>query len=92
MQDEKPYAATIWDAHERRIIKLEDGMDNLSRSMIKIEQDMRTNNQITSEIRDDTKEIRDLVKGARAFGKLAAWGGSILALLIAAYTLGLIPK
>lgn len=92
MQDEKPYAATIWDAHERRIIKLEDGMDNLSRSMLKIEQDMRTNNQITSEIRDDTKEIRDLVKGAKAFGKIAAWGGSVLALLVAAYTLGLIPR
>lgn len=67
-------------------------MDSLGRSMIKIEQDLHRNNQLTYEIRDDTKEIRDLVKGAKAFGRIIAWAGGLLGALIAAYTLGLIPK
>lgn len=90
--DEKPLVAAVLNDHARRIGKLEEGMGDIGRTIVKIEQDVGRNNQLTSEIRDDTKEIRDLVKGAKAFGKLAAWGGGALGVLIAFYTLGWIPK
>ena len=90
--DEKPLVAAVLNDHARRIGKLEEGMGDIGRTIVKIEQDVSRNNQLTSEIRDDTKEIRDLAKGARAFGKIFAWVGSALGLLIAMYTLGWLPK
>jgi hypothetical protein len=90
--DDKPLMAAVLTDHARRIGKLEEGMGDIGKTIVKIEQDVSRNNQLTSEIRDDTKEIRDLAKGAKAFGKIAAWGGSALGLLIALYTLGWLPK
>lgn len=91
-EEQKPISAVILDAHERRITRLEEDMGGIGKTIVKIEKDVEINNSLTSEIGRDTREIRDLVKGAKAFGKLAAWGASAVGLLIAFYTLGWIPR
>lgn len=80
----------VWYAHERRIQRLEDGMTNLGRAIVKMERDVEENNKLTMQIRDDTREIRDLVRGTRAVGKIAIWMGAIAGMLVSLYTLGVL--
>lgn len=85
---EEPAAGeAVWFAHEKRIQRLEEVMGDFGRAMVKVEQDIERNNILTSQIRDDTREIRDLVRGGKAFGKLFAWFGGAIGFMIAAYTL-----
>lgn len=65
-------------------------MTNLGRAIVKMERDVEENNKLTTQIRDDTREIRDLVRGTRAVGKIAIWMGAIVGMLVSLYTLGVL--
>jgi len=81
--DEPLTGEAVWfahDAHERRIQRLEEGMSDLGRAMVKVEQDIQKNVQLTGQIRDDTREIRDLVRGGKVLGRMIVWGGGFVGL------------
>lgn len=92
MADEPLTGEAVWFAHERRIQRLEEGMSDLGRAMVKVEQDIQKNVQLTGQIRDDTREIRDLVRGGKALGKLAVWVGGFVGLLVSLYAIGVLGR
>jgi len=53
MADEPLTGEAVWFAHERRIQRLEEGMSDLGRAMVKVEQDIQKNVQLTGQIRDE---------------------------------------
>lgn len=86
----------ILNAHERRIARLEEGFGQFSQALSKIEADMSHNNRLTTELCRDTRDIRDMVSGAKTIGRVVAWGvgltGGLLGILVALYALGWIAK
>ncbi|MBP8275044.1 MAG: hypothetical protein KAY59_11465 [Acidobacteria bacterium] len=92
MADEPLTGEAVWFAHERRIQRLEEGMSDLGRAMVKVEQDIQKNVQLTGQIRDDTREIRDLVRGGKVLGRLIVWGGGFVGLLVSLYAIGVLGR
>jgi len=90
--DEPLSGEAVWFAHERRIQRLEEGMGDLGRAMVKVEQDIQKNVQLTGQIRDDTREIRDLVRGGKVLGRLIVWGGGFVGLLVSLYAIGVLGR
>lgn len=77
----------IWEAHERRLTKLEDGYAAMAMSVSHIETKIEKNNELTSQIHSDTKDMREMLAGARVFGKFAAWVGVITGAIVSIYAL-----
>ena len=90
--DEPLSGEAVWFAHERRIQRREEGMSDLGRAMVKVEQDIQKNVQLTGQIRDDTREIRDLVRGGKVLGRLIVWGGGFVGLLVSLYAIGVLGR
>lgn len=92
MADEPLTGEAVWFAHERRIQRLEEGMGDLGRAMVKVEGDVKENVRLTAQIRDDTREIRDLVRGGKVLGRLIVWGGGFVGLLVSLYAIGVLGR
>lgn len=92
MADEPLTGEAVWFAHERRIQRLEEGMGDLGRAMVKVEGDVKENVRLTAQIRDDTREIRDLVRGGKVLGRLVVWGGGFVGLLVSLYAIGVLGR
>ena len=86
----------ILHAHERRISRLEEGFGAMAQTVTKIEADVRQGNQLTGDLCRDTREIRDMVAGAKTIGRVIAWGvglgGGMLGIIVALYALGWLTK
>lgn len=89
---DEPAGEAVWFAHERRIQRLEEGMGDLGRAMVKVEGDVKENVRLTAQIRDDTREIRDLVRGGKVLGRLVVWGGGFVGLLVSLYAIGVLGR
>lgn len=88
-----PVSESVWvSAYERRLQRLEDNVTSLARTVIGMEKDMKEVNSSIVQLRDDTHEIRDLVRGIRVLGKISMWIGGFVGVLVSLYTLGLINK
>jgi len=92
MADEPLTGEAVWFAHERRIQRLEEGMGDLGRAMVKVEGDVKENVRLTAQIRDDTREIRDLVRGGKVLGRIVVWGGGFVGLLVSLYAIGVLSR
>lgn len=86
----------ILGAHERRIARLEEGFGSIVQTVTKIEADVRQTNVLASDLCRDTRDIRDMVAGAKTVGRVIAWGvaitGGALGILVALYALGWVAK
>lgn len=67
-------------------------MGDLGRAMVKVEGDVKENVRLTAQIRDDTREIRDLVRGGKVLGRLVVWGGGFVGLLVSLYAIGVLGR
>lgn len=77
----------IWEAHERRLTKLEDGYAAVSMAVSHIETKLEKNNELTGQIHKDTKDIRDMVAGFRVLGKMSLWIGGVTGAIVSLYAL-----
>lgn len=86
----------VLSAHERRISRLEEGFGSVMQTVTKIEADVRQGNQLTTDLCRDTREIREMVAGAKTIGRVIAWGvglfGGLLGIMVALYALGWVAK
>ncbi len=86
----------ILHAHERRISRLEEEVGVISQTVTKIEADVSQGNRLTTELCRDTREIREMVAGAKTIGRVIAWGVGLgvglTSIMVALYALGWIAK
>lgn len=86
----------ILHAHERRIARLEEEVGAIAQTVTKIEVDVRQGNRLTSDLCRDTREIREMVAGAKTIGRVIAWGVGLgvglSSIMVALYALGWIAK
>lgn len=54
-------------------------------AVTQIESKLERNNELTTQIHNDTKDIREMIAGAKVFGKVAAWMGGITATIVSVY-------
>lgn len=81
------HESALWESHDRRISRLEEGYQTMSRVVDRIESEIHRNNELTERVARDTEEIRDVVKGAKVFGKIAGWAGGVTSLVVTVYAL-----
>lgn len=71
-------------AHER-INTVEELLQGHLKDHLRFEAELRTNTALTQEIANNTSELVDLIKGAKAGGKILLWLSPILAALSAGW-------
>jgi hypothetical protein len=82
-----PPEKALWYSHDRRIGRLEENQATLERCMIEIKSEQHRGNDMMQTLVKETKDIRDMIAGARVFGKIAGWGGGIAGALVSIYML-----
>lgn len=83
-RNDDPESALLF-SHERRIARLEGDFQNMAKCMNDMKHEQHRQTEITTRIARDTQDIRDMVAGARVFGKLAAWIGGLTAAIVSVY-------
>lgn len=82
-----PMDRELWSAHERRITHLEKGLSEMNHVIAKLEGAVVHNTSMTESIAKDTREIRDLVRGAKALGSVALWVSGLVGVPLGVYML-----
>jgi len=94
--DQTMIEKVVLHAHERRISRLEEQAGAIAQTVTKIEADLRQNNTLTIDLCRDTREIREMVAGAKTIGRVIAWGVGLgvglTSIMVALYALGWIAK